>query len=51
LAPDFWYLYQRGFVAVDDEHMRAHPSEPKMTRITASGIDYYRELQMGKFKF
>jgi uncharacterized protein len=51
LAPDFWYLFERGFVSLDEEHMRARPSEPKMVRITAAGIDYYRELQMGKFKF
>ena len=51
MAPDFWYLYQKGFVAVDEEQMRAEPSTPKRVRITAAGIDYYRELQMEKIKF
>jgi succinate-acetate transporter protein len=51
LAPDFWYLFQRGWVDVDQERMRAQPSEAKWVRITAAGIDHYRELQMGKFKF
>ena len=51
LAPDFWYLYQRGFVALDEEYLKTHPEEPKHVRLTAAGIDYYRELQMGKFKF
>ena len=31
--------------------MQVHPAEPKLVRITAAGIDYYGELQMGKFKF
>jgi succinate-acetate transporter protein len=51
LAPDFWYLYQKCFVAVDEERMRAEPEAPKLVRLTAAGIDYYRELQMGKIKF
>ena len=51
LAPDFWYLHQRGYVELDHERALAEPSDPKWVRITAAGIDHYRELQMGKFKF
>jgi succinate-acetate transporter protein len=51
LAPDFWYLYQKGFVALDEERQRAEPGAPKQVRLTAAGIDYYRELQMNKVKF
>ena len=51
LAPDFWYLYQRGLVEVDEEYLIANPGRPKHVRITSTGIDYYREIQMGKFKF
>ena len=51
LAPDFWYLYQKGFVGLDEDYTREHPQDPKHVRITSDGIDYYRELQMGKFRF
>jgi len=51
LAPDFWYLYQKGYVALDEERFKADPTATKMVRLTASGVDYYGELQLSKFKF
>lgn len=51
LAPDFWYLYQKAYVALDEERYKADPEAPKMVRLTAGGADYYGELQMSKFKF
>ncbi len=51
LVPDSWYLYQKGYVAVDEEKMKQNPDAPKLIRLTAGGIDYYGELQKSKFKF
>ena len=51
IAPDFWYLYQKGYVTLHEEKFRADPTAPKMVRLTADGVDYYGELQMSKFKF
>ena|GEM_PF-4423996 len=51
LRPDFWYLYRKGYVEMDESEYAAHPDAPKKVRITASGIDYYGQMQMRKFKF
>lgn len=51
LAPDFWYLFQKGHVAVDEDRLKADPEGPKWVRITASGVDYHDELQLSHFKF
>lgn len=51
LVPDSWYLYQKGYIAMDEEKYKQEPNAPKLVRLTASGIDYYGELQEKKFKF
>jgi succinate-acetate transporter protein len=51
LRPDFWYLYRKGYVEMDEAEYAAHPDAPKKVRITATGIDYYGQMQMRKFKF
>ncbi len=51
LVPDSWYLYQKGYVGLDEEKLRQDPAAPKLVRLTAAGIDYYGQLQQKKFKF
>lgn len=51
LRPDFWYLYRKAYVEMDEREYEEHPDAPKKVRLTASGIDYYGQMQMRKFKF